>query len=93
MYKTELIDVLAWKTRQTKAASSEVVDAFFEIIGEALSQGDSVQLIGFGTFGIAEAKARSILHPQTGEVIQLPAGKRPKFTAGAKLKVAANKSR
>jgi DNA-binding protein HU-beta len=88
MYKTEFIDLLAWKTRQTKTASAEVVDAFFEIIGEALTQGDAVHLIGFGTFGITKAKARNILHPQTGEVIQLPAGRRPKFTAGAKLKAA-----
>jgi DNA-binding protein HU-beta len=86
MYKTDLIDMLAWKTCQSKAASGEVVDAFFEIIGEALAQGDTVHLIGFGTFGITKTKARAILHPQTGEVIQLPAGRRPKFTAGAKLK-------
>jgi DNA-binding protein HU-beta len=91
MFKTELVDRLAWKTCQSKAASGEVVDAFFEIIGEALAQGDTVQLIGFGTFGITKAKARKILHPQTGDVIQLPAGRRPKFTAGAKLKVAVSK--
>lgn len=93
MYKTELIELLAWKTCQSKAASGEVVDAFFEIIGEALSQGEKVHLIGFGTFGITRAKARNILHPQTGEVIQLPASRRPKFTAGVNLKSAVNKSR
>jgi DNA-binding protein HU-beta len=67
------------------------VDAFFEIIGDALSQGDTVQLIGFGAFGITKTKARAGRHPQTGDAIQLTAGKRPKFTAGAKLKAAVNK--
>ena len=93
MFKTDLIELLAWKTCQSKAASGEVVDAFFEIIGDALSHGDTVHLIGFGTFGITKAKARTILHPQTGDVIQLPAGKRPKFTGGSKLKAAINRSR
>lgn len=90
MNMTELIDVLALKTCQTKAASAEVVDAFFEIIGEALAQGDTVHLIGFGTFGITEAKARTISHPQAGYPIRLPASTRPKFKAGARLKSAAN---
>jgi DNA-binding protein HU-beta len=93
MYKTELIQALAHRTGQTKVASGEVVDAFFEIIGDALSQGDTVQLIGFGAFGITKTKARTGRHPQTGDAIQLPAGKRPKFTAGAKLKAAVNRGR
>jgi DNA-binding protein HU-beta len=50
-------------------------------------------LIGFGTFGITKARARAILHPETGDTIQLPAGRRPKFTAGKKLKAAVNKVR
>ena len=91
MNKTDLIDALALKTGHTKVASGEVVDALFEIIGDALAQGDTVQLIGFGAFGITETKARAGRHPQTGEAIQITASKRPKFTAGAKLKAAVNK--
>lgn len=88
MNKTELIVAVAKKAGHTKMDCSNVVDAFFEIIGDALAHGESVQLIGFGAFGVTETKARTICHPQDGYRIQLPAGKRPKFTAGAKLKAA-----
>lgn len=88
--KTELIEALALKTGNTKAASGETIDALFEIITDALGQGDTVQLIGFGAFGITETTARTGRNPQTGAAIEIPAGKRPKFTAGAKLKAAVN---
>lgn len=91
MNKTDLIDALALKTGHSKVASGEVIDAMFEIIGSALAQGEAVQLIGFGAFGITETKARAGRNPQTGAAIQIAAGKLPKFTAGAKLKALVNK--
>jgi DNA-binding protein HU-beta len=91
--KTDLIEALALKTGHTKVASAEVVDALFDIIGDALAQGEAVQLIGFGAFGITETKARTGRNPQTGNTIQIAAGKRPKFTAGAKLKAAVSKGK
>jgi DNA-binding protein HU-beta len=88
--KADLIEALALKTGHTKVASGEVIDAMFEIIGGALAQGETVQLVGFGSFGITETKARAGRNPQSGEAIQIAAGKRPKFTAGAKLKALVN---
>lgn len=86
MNKTDLIEALALKTGHTKVVSGEVIDAMFEIIGNALAQGEPVQLVGFGAFGVTETKARAGRNPNTGEAIQIAAGKRAKFTAGAKLK-------
>jgi len=91
MNKTDLIETLSRKTGQPKIECGEIVNGFFEVIGDALAHGESVQIIGFGAFGITETKARTICHPETGDPIQLAAGRRPKFTAGAKLKLAVNK--
>jgi DNA-binding protein HU-beta len=93
MFKPELIQALALKTGLTKAESGKILDGLCEVIGDALAHGDTVQLIGFGTFDVTQTKARTICHPETGEAIRLPAGKRPKFTAGANLKAALNKAR
>ena len=91
MNKANLIEALALKTGHTKVASGVVVEALFEIIGEALANGEKVQLIDFGSFAVGETKARMGRHPQTGDAIHIPAAKRLKFTAGAKLKTEVNK--
>ncbi|HSY27127.1 MAG TPA: HU family DNA-binding protein [Burkholderiaceae bacterium] len=91
MNKANLIEALALKTGHTKVASGEVVDALFEIIGDALANGEKVQLIDFGSFVVSETKARIGRHPRTGESIHIIAAKRLKFTAGAKLKAEVNK--
>ena len=88
--KTDLIDALALKTGHTKVASGQVVNALFEIIGDALARDELVQLIGFGAFGVTSTKARTGRNPQTGDVIHIAARRRPKFTAGAKLKASMN---
>ena len=93
MNKSELIVAMAQKTGRTRMECGEVISGFFEVIGDALAQGESVQLIGFGAFGVTETKARTIAHPEAGYPIHLAAGKRPKFTAGAKLKAAVNKAK
>ena len=88
MNKTELIEALAEKTGQPKKESGEVLDALLGIVSDTLAAGDTIQLIGFGVFGITETQARAGRNPKTGEVLEIAAGKRPKFTPGSKLKAA-----
>ena len=89
--KANLIEALAIKTGNTKVASGEVVEALFAIIGDALANGEKVQLIDFGSFAVSETRARMGRHPQTGDAIHIAAAKRLKFTAGAKPKAEVNK--
>lgn len=62
-----------------------MLDAFLETVTETLVQGDSVQLVGFGTFKTSERKARSGRNPRTGETVEIPAKRVPSFTAGNML--------
>lgn len=91
MNKSDLIEAMVRKTGRTRKECGELVEGFFAVVADALAHGDRVELIGFGAFGVTETKARTIAHPETGRPIHLAAGKRPKFTAGARLKAAANK--
>ncbi|MBT9496849.1 MULTISPECIES: HU family DNA-binding protein [Zoogloea] len=91
MNKTELIDALAGKSGLTKADAGRAVDGVIETITEALAKGESVTLVGFGTFAVGERAARVGRNPQTGAEIQISASKQPKFSAGSKLKDAVNK--
>lgn len=90
MNKTELIDALAAKTDLSKAAAGRAVDGLTEIITSALTKGDTVGILGFGTFGVGQRAARTGRNPKTGEAIKIGASKTPKFSAGAKLKAAVN---
>lgn len=90
MNKTELIEALAAKTDLSKAAAGRAVDALTEVITETLTQGDSISLIGFGTFSVGERAARTGRNPKTGAELKIAAAKTPKFSAGAKLKAAVN---
>lgn len=90
MNKTELIDALAAKCDLSKAAAGRAVDGLTEIITEALQKGDSVSLIGFGTFGVGQRAARTGRNPKTGAELKIAASKTAKFSAGAKLKAAVN---
>lgn len=90
MNKTELIEALAAKTDLSKAAAGRAVDALTEIVTETLSKGDSISLIGFGTFSVSERAARTGRNPKTGATLNIAAAKTPKFSAGAKLKSAVN---
>ena len=71
--------------------ASAAVQSVFDTIATALQSGDKVQLIGFGTFEVRERSARTGRNPQTGEEIQIAAGKVPAFKAGKELKEAVNK--
>jgi DNA-binding protein HU-beta len=71
----------------TKKKASEIVDALFEAVQDALAKGDKVQVVGFGTFEVVERAARQGRNPQDpGKVIEIPARKVPVFRAGKGLK-------
>ena len=86
MNKNDLAAAVAVKTGMTKKASSDAIDAVFEVITEALAKKDKVQLIGFGTFETRERAARVGRNPATGEEMQLPASVAPAFKPGKALK-------
>lgn len=88
MNKQELVDALAAETGLTKTDAAKAIDGLVAVIGDTLAGGDSVQLVGFGTFAVGSRAARVGRNPKTGEEIKIPASKVPKFTAGAKLKAA-----
>lgn len=86
MTKTDLIAKIAEKAELTKVAAGVALDAIVDTITESLTEGESVQLIGFGTFEVRERSARTGRNPQTGEEIQIAATKVPAFKAGKALK-------
>ena len=85
MNKGDLIDEVS-KVLKTKKDAQAAVDCVISSITNALGKGDTVSLIGFGTFKVAERKARKGRNPQTGEEIYIAASKVPKFVAGKALK-------
>ena len=90
MNKSEMIDMVAEAADISKAAAGRAVDAVFEGITSSLKGGDSVTLVGFGTFSVSDRAARAGRNPRTGETIQIKASKMPKFKAGKALKDAVN---
>ncbi|HTT37405.1 MAG TPA: HU family DNA-binding protein [Burkholderiales bacterium] len=91
MNKADLVEAIAKKTGGTKAAVEGTLDALMETVTGALSRGDSVALVGFGTFSVSRRAARKGRNPATGAEIKIPAAKVAKFSSGAKLKKAVNK--
>ncbi len=91
MNKVELTAAVAEKTGLTKKDADKAVAAVLEAVVEALSGGDKVQLVGFGTFEVRERSARTGLNPRTKETIQIPASKQPVFKAGKAFKDAVAK--
>jgi DNA-binding protein HU-beta len=90
MNKAELIDAVASSADLSKSDATRAVDAVVDNITESLRKGDSVTLVGFGTFEVRERAARSGRNPQTGETIQIKASKAPAFKAGKAFKDAVN---
>jgi DNA-binding protein HU-beta len=86
MHKTDLIKEIAKQTSLSQKDSGAALEAFLKTTAKALKKGDSVTLIGFGTFKIVKTSARKGRNPQTGAEIQIKASKRVKFTAGKALK-------
>lgn len=90
MNKTELIDAIAKDANLSKADAGKALNALTNAVTAALKKGDSVTLIGFGTFKVTKRAARTGRNPQTGKEIKIAARKAPGFTAGKALKDAVN---
>ena len=86
MNKSDLIDAVAGDADVSKAEAARVVDAVIDSITRALKKGDTVTLVGFGTFQVRERAARSGRNPRTGATIKIKASKVPKFRPGKALK-------
>ena len=91
MNKNDLIAKVAETSDLSKADAGNAVDAVFDAVKGSLASGGDVRLVGFGTFSVANRKASEGRNPRTGEKIQIPASKQPKFKAGKALKDAVNK--
>lgn len=86
MTKAELVSEVAAKSGLSKKDSEKAIAGVIETITETLGKGESIQLVGFGTFEVRERAARSGINPQTKKKIQIPATKVPAFKAGRGLK-------
>jgi DNA-binding protein HU-beta len=90
MNKADFIAAVADSAELSKADAGRAVDAMVETITKALKKGDSVTLVGFGTFAIRKRAARTGRNPRTGQTIKIKASKNPAFKAGKALKDAVN---
>ena len=90
MNKQELIEAVATSTGESKAGTAEALDAIIAAITAAITRGDTVQLVGFGSFSTGARAARTGRNPATGETITIAAAKTVKFTAGKSFKEAVN---
>ncbi len=86
MNKAELINAVSEKAEISKKDTESAVNAFTNVVADALVNGDKVQIVGFGTFEVTERAARTGRNPKTGETIEIAASKSPKFKAGKALK-------
>ncbi len=90
MNKSDLVDAIAKSAEISKAAAGRALDATVDTIKKALKKGDTVSLVGFGTFKVGKRAARNGRNPRTGATIKIKAAKVPKFSAGKGLKDAVN---
>lgn len=86
--KAQLSQRLAEKLGVTKRQASDFIDAFVDEVTNYLRKGEKVNITGFGIFKVSSRKAREGINPRTGEKINIPASKKPKFTPGKVLKEA-----
>lgn len=86
MTKLELVAKIAEKAELSKKDTAAFVDAFVETVKETLQTGEKIQMVGFGTFEVVERAARTGRNPSTGEEMEIPACKAPKFKASKNLK-------
>lgn len=86
MNKTELIAAIAEQAELSKKDAEKALKAFVDIVGDELKKGEKIQMVGFGTFEVAERPERTGRNPQTGEMMTIAASKNPKFKAGKALK-------
>ena len=90
MNKAELIESIAESADLSKASAGRALDAAIEAVTKALKKGDTVTLVGFGTFSVRKRAARMGRNPRTGEEIKIKASKVPGFKPGKALKDAIN---
>jgi len=88
--KAQLIDVVAKAADISKAAAGRALDGALDAIRSSLKKGQSVTLVGFGTFLVGKRAARTGRNPRTGDAIKIKAARVPKFRAGKELKDAVN---
>ena len=91
MNKTELVAAMAEKAEMSKKDAEKVLKAFEAVVTEELGKDGKVQLVGFGTFDVAQRAAREGRNPQTGKPMPIAASKAPRFKAGKALKDSVNK--
>lgn len=93
MNKGDLIEMLSTEAGITKVQANQALDTLVEGVTSALKKGDRVTLVGFGTFSTSHRKARTGRNPQNGAPLKIAARRVAKFTAGAELKAAVNRSK
>ncbi len=92
MNKANLIDLVSDRASISKNAANTAIDALLEAITGALTGGESVTFVGFGTFDTSHRKKRMGRNPQTGQLMEIPAAVVARFKAGKKLKEAINEA-
>ena len=90
MNKADFVGAVAGAAELSKADAGRAIDAMIEVVKKALKKGDSVSLVGFGTFQVRKRAARQGRNPRTGQTIKIKASKIPSFKAGKALKDAVN---
>ncbi|OKZ51711.1 MAG: DNA-binding protein [Clostridiales bacterium 41_21_two_genomes] len=90
MNKKELVAAISEKSGLKKVDVDKALDAFTAVTAEALAAGDKIQLVGFGTFEVAERPARQARNPKNGQMIEVAASKTPRFKVGKALKNSVN---
>ena len=86
MNKSELVEKMAKDTNMSKAAAESALNSFMSNVKKTLKRGQSVTLVGFGTWSVAKRSARNGRNPQTGAPLKIPAKRIPKFSPGKGLK-------
>jgi DNA-binding protein HU-beta len=90
MNKGDLVNAVAEQANLSRGDAGKALDAAINSITEALKRGEEVKIVGFGSFVVTNRAAGEARNPRTGEKVQVPASKAPKFRAGAGLKEAVN---
>ncbi len=93
MNKTELVNIVAEQSQLSKSKALDIVDLVLDTITESLQKGESVRLVGFGTFDVSRRKARKGRHPQTGENLEIKSRTVARFKSGKNLRDAVEKTK
>ena len=91
MNKTEFVKHIAEQHKCTQIEAEKIIDMFTSSVIDALSKGNEISLIGFGSFSVQKVEAREGRNPRTGDTLKIAAYNQPKFKVGQKLKDAVNK--